>query len=98
MKKSLIIAGVFLASATVLNAQDNNKKENQTQIEYKLKESKMSNSVVKVYKAIENGVVGAYKWIENGVVNGYQKVEDAFVDTFLEKNDSDEVNKENEVK
>lgn len=98
MKKSLIIAGIFLASATVLNAQDNNKKENQTQIEYKLKEGKMSKGVVKVYKAIENGVVGAYKWIENGVVNGYQKVEDAFVDTFLEEVETDKVNKENETK
>ncbi len=80
MKKELIVASIILAGTTAMNAQDvQPPKANipETKIEYKLKESKMSNGVVKAYKAIENGVVGAYKWIENG-----------FIKTFLVKNEN----------
>ncbi len=53
--------------------------------DYGLKESPVSKSVVKIYRAIETGVVGAYRWVENGVVGGYRRVERAFVEVFLEK-------------
>ncbi len=80
MKKSLIIASLFLACTTAVNAQNvKTPKVNipETKIEYKLKEGKMSKGVVKAYKAVENGFVGAYKWIENG-----------FIKAFLVKNEN----------
>lgn len=47
--------------------------------------SKIEETVVGTYHAVESGVVGTYKKVEDGVVGTYKKVEDKFVETFLAK-------------
>lgn len=63
--------------------------------EYKLKTPKsVETAVAGVYKKIENSVVGAYKKVESGAVGAYKKIEDKFVDTFLEKTEPEQQEKE----
>lgn len=57
-------------------------------------ESKGAKSAKAAYQKIEDAVVGTYKKIEDGVVGAYQKVEDKFVETFLEKTEPTDEDKQ----
>ena len=46
---------------------------------------KISDEVVKGYKAIEKGVTDGFKAINDKVVSSYTKIEDLFVERYLMK-------------
>ena len=52
---------------------------------YRLKKTKVEESVVNAYKKMEEGIVRGYAAVERTFVDGYQRIEDKFVEKFLEE-------------
>ena len=63
----------------------NNKDQPTPKKTYRLKKTKVEESVVNAYKRMEERIVASYRAIENSVVRTYKKIEDDFVGHFLEK-------------
>ncbi len=57
----------------------------------------MADYRLKTPKFIEKSVVQAYQKIEDGVVGTYKKIEDKFVETFLEKVEAPETEKDTDT-
>ena len=65
---------------------------------YRLKKTKVEESVVNAYKRMEERIVASYRAIENSVVGTYKKIEDDFVEHFLEKVDDENENENSDSK
>ena len=52
---------------------------------YRLKKTKVEESVVNAYKQMEENIVRNYLAMERAFVDGYQHIEDKFVEKFLEE-------------
>ena len=52
---------------------------------YRLKKTKVEESVVNAYKKMEENIVRNYLAMERLFVDGYQHIEDKFVEKFLEE-------------
>ena len=52
---------------------------------YRLKKTKMEESVTEAYKRMEESIVRSYLAVERTFVDGYQRIEDKFVEKFLEE-------------
>lgn len=55
---------------------------------YRLKKTKVEESVVNAYKKMEAGIVRSYAAVERTFVDGYQRIEDRFIEKFLEEKDN----------
>ena len=62
---------------------------------YRLKKTKVEESVVNAYKKMEENIVRNYLAMERAFVNGYQHIEDKFVERFLEVDNKNEDDNEN---
>ena len=56
---------------------------------YRLKKTKVEESVVNAYKKMEEGIVRGYAAVERTFVDGYQRIEDKFVEKFLEEKEDE---------
>ena len=65
---------------------------------YRLKKTKVEESVVNAYKQMEENIVRNYLAMEHAFVNGYQHIEDKFVERFLEVDNKNEDDNENSSK
>ena len=52
---------------------------------YRLKKTKVEESVVNAYKKMEKSIVRNYRAMERTFIDGYQRIEDKFVEKFLEE-------------
>lgn len=55
---------------------------------YRLKKTKVEESVVNAYKKMEAGIVRSYAAVERTFVDGYHRIEEKFVEKFLEEKDN----------
>ena len=55
---------------------------------YRLKKTKVEESVVNAYKKMEAGIIRGYTAVERTFVDGYQRIEDKFVEKFLEEKEN----------
>ena len=56
---------------------------------YRLKKTKMEESVTEAYKRMEESIVRSYLAVERTFVDGYQRIEDKFVEKFLEEKEDE---------